>query len=397
MKKLLKNRNGITLIALVITIIVLLILAGVSVAFLTGDKGILTQGITAKEETKKASIQEQRQLAMTNALINNKNQNYTDKNGDTAIIPTGFAITGIEGETEIDKGLVIIDNLGNEFVWVPITDINILAKKTSGIDSNNRTNYQGKLYNFFNNGEDISSSDDWRYGQGNYLNNREPSLITGDNSDSYAVLDNVVGSMYDADSRYYHYILGYNNVIEFGKAMQEEFNIMVESVNKYGGFYVGRYETSIDGTTVASVKGNMPIQKMNWYKIYLYMNNKYENNPFHSNTNVTSSMIWGSQWDAMLNWILTGSNRIKVMANTNGNHSGSIMNTGTIPTDVMNNIYDLEGNATEWTQEAWYSALRVFRGGDFTDYGNSAKRSNRDALVDSVWTYASSRFSLFIN
>ena len=49
MKKILKNERGITLIALVITIIVLLILAGVSIAMLTGENGILTQSTKAKK------------------------------------------------------------------------------------------------------------------------------------------------------------------------------------------------------------------------------------------------------------------------------------------------------------------------------------------------------------
>ena len=54
-----KKEKGITLIALVITIIVLLILAGVSISMLTGENGILTQAQTAKEETEKESVIEQ--------------------------------------------------------------------------------------------------------------------------------------------------------------------------------------------------------------------------------------------------------------------------------------------------------------------------------------------------
>ena len=53
------KQNGITLIALVITIIVLLILAGVSIATLTGDNGILTRASDAKEQTEIAEIKEQ--------------------------------------------------------------------------------------------------------------------------------------------------------------------------------------------------------------------------------------------------------------------------------------------------------------------------------------------------
>ena len=52
-----KNK-GISLIALVITIIVLLILAGISIAMLTGENGILTKATTAKDETKKAQYKE---------------------------------------------------------------------------------------------------------------------------------------------------------------------------------------------------------------------------------------------------------------------------------------------------------------------------------------------------
>ena len=59
-KRILKRRErGITLIALVITIIVLLILAGVSISMLTGENGIITQAQTAKEETEKESVIEQ--------------------------------------------------------------------------------------------------------------------------------------------------------------------------------------------------------------------------------------------------------------------------------------------------------------------------------------------------
>ncbi len=54
----LKEQKGITLIALVITIIVLLILAGVSIAMLTGQNGILTKATTSKTETAKAEVME---------------------------------------------------------------------------------------------------------------------------------------------------------------------------------------------------------------------------------------------------------------------------------------------------------------------------------------------------
>ena len=61
-KKSLKASNGITLIALVITIIVLLILAGISISMLSGDNGILQRATDAKTQTEQAELKEQKQL-----------------------------------------------------------------------------------------------------------------------------------------------------------------------------------------------------------------------------------------------------------------------------------------------------------------------------------------------
>ena len=68
MTKLKANQKGITLIALVITIIVLLILAGVAISMLSGENGILTQAQQAKSKTEKTSTLEQVRLAAVSAL-----------------------------------------------------------------------------------------------------------------------------------------------------------------------------------------------------------------------------------------------------------------------------------------------------------------------------------------
>ncbi len=70
-KVLKRKEKGITLIALVITIIVLLILAGVSIAMLTGENGILTQATNAKEKTTKAEEEEKIKMAITGSSIDN--------------------------------------------------------------------------------------------------------------------------------------------------------------------------------------------------------------------------------------------------------------------------------------------------------------------------------------
>ena len=120
MKNLLIYNKGITLIALVITIIVLLILAGVSITMLTGNNGILTQAQNAKKETEEAQEDELRKLTALEAVTNLSNTTYKDKNEQTVTIPAGFAVSKVEGENTVEDGLVIIDSNENEFVWIPV-------------------------------------------------------------------------------------------------------------------------------------------------------------------------------------------------------------------------------------------------------------------------------------
>lgn len=120
--------------------------------------------------------------------------------------------------------------------------------------------------------------------------------------------------------------------------MQTEYKNMIAKVAKYNGFYIGRYETSLSdagvdsaGTngTVQSKPGVIPTSGSNsatssWYGLYskqkIYMEEK---------GSVESSMIWGSQYDAMLNWAKTGANKDKLGNTSLGNNSsGSITVTG---------------------------------------------------------------------
>ena len=112
-----KEISGITLIALVITIIVLLILAEISISMLSGENSILKQAGRAKEETERASQEEQIKIATMEAASNLEETIY---NGVT--IPAGCAPTKIEGESTVDEGLVIVDSKGNEFVWIEVPE-----------------------------------------------------------------------------------------------------------------------------------------------------------------------------------------------------------------------------------------------------------------------------------
>ena len=74
LKALKKSGKGITLIALVITIVVLLILAGVTIATLTGDNGLLTRANEAKEKTEEAEVIEKLKIAILEDEVGNSNK-----------------------------------------------------------------------------------------------------------------------------------------------------------------------------------------------------------------------------------------------------------------------------------------------------------------------------------
>lgn len=291
--------------------------------------------------------------------------------GKTAFIPKGFKVSDNEGETSINKGLVVLAPDGSEFVWVPVDDVATMATKTGGKDSNGLDNYQGKLYDF----EGSTSSEMIDYGQGTE-SYREPDVLSIDSA---------------------------RNEIVNLETLQQEYNAMINSVKKYKGFYIGRYETSLsDATstsagiseTMQSKAGVIPtsnaISSTNqWYGLY-------ERQKMYNTEYVQGSMIWGSQYDAMLNWVINSdsADKHKISEDTNGNHSGSLVTTGKYSNDKINNIYDLEGNLFEWTLEAMGEVDRTIRGGSFL-VGMPSNRSTAVATYNSP-EYFGSRLTLYI-
>lgn len=97
-----KEQKGITLVALVITIIVLLILAGVSIAMLTGDNGILNKATTAKDETGKASVTEAVSLAISEIMANKVDPTY--RGNDRTLDAATISKLAIQNNTSLSKG-----------------------------------------------------------------------------------------------------------------------------------------------------------------------------------------------------------------------------------------------------------------------------------------------------
>ena len=426
MKRKLKDFQGITLIALVITIIVLLILAGVSISMISSQDGILKKATTAKEAQKNAQDKESSQIAaMENMMEYETIETVTDvsklttelpkmtkyvdntstKNKE-AIIPRGFKVSSVAEEQKIDTGLVVIDKNGNEFVWVPVpnaiydgtTAITVGTYAPMARKIGETENYQGVLYdlNQTTANQKVFNLSTNGVGKPNY---REPSLVTGNASDTSALLDTIVGTNYDA--KYYNLAGNYSDAKAFGKDMQEEYNNMVKSVAKYGGFYVGRYETGIkDGKAVsknASITDNntttadaSQADTNKWYGLYNKQRTMAKDNGLNS---VESSMIWGSQYDAMMIWMQKTGTTIGTGYDKTKKNTG--LTTGNSPNDIINKVYDLYGCHFEWTLEAYGTYRRVHRGGTSTVSGN-APSYRSDLSPDFTNINLGSRLSLYI-
>lgn len=145
------------------------------------------------------------------------------------------------------------------------------------------------------------------------------------------------------------------------------------SVEKYGGFYVSRYEISIDNVigVPKSVK-NLAPWSGDISKALIKANSMYKNN-----TDCKSTLITAKAYDSLVNWL---SLKYSVTAkNNNGNFSGAIKNAGSNNSYVMNNIYDLLGNVAEYTTET-YNGTPVFRGGYYGSTSNNRVMSIRSCV-----------------
>ena len=256
------RNKGITLVALVITIIVLLILAGVTISLALTNGGIFNKAQEAGKQTDISEIKEQIRLDILSWKVENKGEEIDEDTLKQMIDPKygslkDVILTSLKGneidvsdilaqsvkqnETKVDgvvipqgfyyvggnkkDGLVISDKekdnmnnteQGNQFVWIPVENIEDMAQKIDGTDSKGRDNYQGKLYDFSATG----ATEMKNYGQGT-SSYREPSILTDDNN------------------------IEYNNGLFSKETLQEEYNQIVASVIKYKGFYIGRYELSL--------------------------------------------------------------------------------------------------------------------------------------------------------
>lgn len=271
-------------------------------------------------------------------------------------VPKGYTISTIETEKSVSTGLVIKEGDNgsltsgiNEFVWVPVNDISEIYDSV---------NNAGKLYEF-----NETTSDEMEYAPTLY---REPDVVTSASIDEESTggddLDSISDNLQQAG------LSSAATVNDFKSQLRNEFDEMIESVEKYGGFYIGRYETGNLSEQEAVVqKGNTDISNKIWYTQYKL------SKTIGANNNVVTNMIWGCQWDATLRWMQTSDvEKVKNFptdkSKTYGNYTSSKLPTGSSDTYAINNIYDMVGNVNDWTIEAAHNNRRTIRGGG---YGSS--------------------------
>ena len=415
-----ENERGITLIALIVTIVVLLILAGVSINAIFGQNGIIQKAQDAQSKMDKATENDLDAINGLNELIDSKingekgedttlksyeeagkdasnngvlteNAKYTDSETTTIIIPKGFKVSDVvatgdtDGEQTVSKGLVIQDANGNEFVWVPVNYTATGTLDDDGLDSGFKNTFK----------RTNSTESDYS----------EP------------------------------YVNGYG---ENGAEEKSDYIKMMKSVQKNKGFYIGRYEagTTTPRTYSTTTTSEVVVQRDVYPYIYVGWGNEmndittdvtaeneargkgavYLSKHMYDNKNIgaTSTLCYGVQWDATMNFVSSTNDisdstswgnymnnawsidrQIVRFANstnaqggnwemisskpTKTNSEGILLTTGASDSFKAKNIFDLAGNVFEWTMEANSSSNRITRGGCYDGgYGSDFPASFRN-------------------
>ena len=346
------------------------------------DKAGQTVQDSAQATTKQTTVAD----AIENGTEFGTTTEIKDASGDSVWIPGGFEIAS-DSATDADDGIVITNsNNTKQFVWIPVDSTSLgemyqtaSGTKLTGVTTT--TNVYSKLR--------IRSGDSYTAGAPNSTNVREPDVL----------------SSYDTDSSYYQTILGYGSTKLMADAMVAEYTATYNSIQKYKGFYIGRYELTGSVASPTVQKGQTVLASQNWYNLKKACSNVV------SSSYAQSTMIYGNQWDEVMDWLVdTGmsSDLVNVDSSSWGNYnnssgaaatnSGSKRASGYNEAWQANNIYDLAGNCWEWTQEAIRTNLRVYRGGDYYRSGSYGPASDRliGYLPSNLGSYGSSRVALYI-
>ena len=397
-----KEAKGITLIALVITIIVLLILAGVAIATLTGDNGILKKAGDAKTQTEQAKEDENLKIAIAGSYgtdgklnlkdlkdnLENQGIDYDKNNtgfplevtvngetkkidangniiesiqglktkgtvfkdtttledtyGNQVTIPKGFKIAS-DSATDVTGGIVIEDatytnTIGSQFVWIPVGTGENAIKKAN------------------------KETVDIALGRYEFTKNSDGTITTSEYSGSYTE---------DTTA---------NHKSDYKNAIAKDIEKFKTSANSNHGYYIGRYEAGVvdynssvstsnsdnetnwTGYTGDNIKLVCKKEQQVWNYVTQNKASELSRNMYGSEAKVTSDLINSYAWDTAIVFIQkcgTESNRstYSYTAGLSSTSTSAPQTTGTTILEATNkvdkqcNIFDMAGNCWEWTTE----------------------------------------------
>ena len=367
----LKNKNkGITLIALVITIIILLILAGISISALT-NQGLFKNAKAAQNSTEKAEKEQgqilneyedeinkylgnskeeskvptvEESIKKNGALSTTDNTELKDAKNNKIVVPAGFKI--VNGATTVDKGIVVEDvtetaTKGSQFVWIPVGTI-------TKADGTTATITLGRYD--FNSTTGVESA-------------YSGSYVEEDSNDS-------------------------STLKKYGNTIAKNITNFKNSVATNGGYYIGRYEARTATARNASGNALTQITEKGTENVYNYVTQlqaaQLSQNMYNSDK-LTSDLINSYAWDTATVFIQNCGTNSKYSIQNSLNTSLSQKGTAT---DIQCNIYDMAGNVYEWTTETSSDSSRpcVNRGGrysysySYTSYSGIGNTSNSDVI-----------------
>ena len=276
---------------------------------------------------------------------------------NTVWVPGGFGVAEDSG-TKVEEGIVIEDDAGNQFVWIPTGTYNVSTT----------INSSGKL-----------------------TNNLSRRTFTASGATEVSGDDGI------KDGSYYYYGEGNSRSVASGQI--GAFKASAESTTNggNGGFYIGRYELGTGNVVKAGVA---PYTNITRDQAKSNIENMYAGNSY-----VTSELISSYAWDTALNFICqtnVGSGEGYNLSRTTSSQYGNIgtnkkENTGAYVADNYSNIHDLLGNCYEWTTE-YYSNSNgpcVIRGGIYNySYYCAAFRNGNNTSFSNY--YLSARAQLYV-
>ena len=167
---------------------------------------------------------------------------------------------------------------------------------------------------------------------------------------------------------------------------------MIKSIEKYGGFYIGRYEASKGADSLPAsrrITGTEPGKI--WVQFSPQDTTIACQNLYADNDTVQGFFPWGINWDTMLQWLIDSGCKTEAEISSDSTSWGNYSNdsfsegargnyTGMWEEAKANNIYDLAGNNWEWTQER-YGSNYVMRGGGYNLMGGACPGDRYPAAI----------------